>query len=100
MKPINFPGANVIFGKDQPNYLPLPAYHEKASFEAYAVSCWKLSFFERIKILFNGKLWLCMATYQKPLTPCILSVHKKSIFDKELPASSPEHLQLIKDLKL
>ena len=25
MKPVEFPGVNVIFAKDQPEYMPLPA---------------------------------------------------------------------------
>lgn len=25
MKPIEFPGVNVVFAKDQPEYMPLPA---------------------------------------------------------------------------
>lgn len=25
MKPVEFPGVNVVFAKDQPEYIPLPA---------------------------------------------------------------------------
>ena len=25
MKPVEFPGVNVVFAKDQPEYVPLPA---------------------------------------------------------------------------
>lgn len=25
MKPVEFPGVNVVFAKDQPEYMPLPA---------------------------------------------------------------------------
>ena len=66
MRPIEFKESNVIFAKDQPEYQPLPVYKGE---DGLVVSCWKLSWRERAKILFTGKLWLNILTFNKPLQP-------------------------------
>lgn len=73
MKPIGFPEQNCVYGKDQPDYLPLPA-HRTA--EGEVISCWKLSARERIKILFTGKLWWSVLTFNHPLQPQCPFVNK------------------------
>jgi hypothetical protein len=55
MKPLEFKGVNLVLAKDQPQYIPLPVCYEGGT-EAKMTSCWKLSFLERIKLLFKGKL--------------------------------------------
>ena len=71
MKPIHFNQANITFAKDQPEYLPLPAY---ADGTGELVSCWKLTFYERLKILLTGRLWLWVLTFNQPLQPQLPSV--------------------------
>lgn len=66
MHPIPFPEQNCVYAKDQPEYLPLPA-HRAADGEV--ISCWKFTWWERIKILFFGKLWLRQLTFNSPLQP-------------------------------
>ena len=66
MYPVKFKGSNVIFAENQPQYLPLPA---KITSEGVVISCWKLTFIERIKILFNGTLFLHQLTFHEPLQP-------------------------------
>jgi len=66
MKPIEFKEQNVVFAKDQPQYLPLPARREE---DGMVITCWKLSFIERVKILFTGKMWLSQLTFNDPLQP-------------------------------
>lgn len=46
MIPCEFPGSNAIIAKDQPEYLPLPCF---ISGDGQVISCWKLSFRERLK---------------------------------------------------
>lgn len=81
MKPIKFKEANVVFGEDQPEYLPLPAYCADTK-EGHAVTCWKLSFLERIRILFTGRVWLSQLTFRKPLQPIRPAVKKYEIFSR------------------
>ncbi len=82
MEPIKFKEQNCTFAKDQPEYRPLPAMKDDGP-EGQVVSCWELSFKERIKILFTGKMWMSLMMFGKPLTPSIISVHKWEVLNKE-----------------
>lgn len=50
MKPIKFKEHNVVYAENQPEYQPLPAFRND-SHQGEVVSCWQLSFKERIKFL-------------------------------------------------
>ena len=71
MKPIEFLGCNCVYAKDQPEYIPLPAHKSK---EGEVTTCWKLSLKERLTVLFKGKLYLSVLTFNKPLQPLKLTV--------------------------
>ena len=85
MKPVKFKHQNVVFAKDQPEYQPLPALRIDSP-SGEVISCWKLSFKERIKVLLFGKIWLSLMSFNKPLTPSYLSVNRKDVY------SHPEDL--------
>lgn len=55
MIPKNFPEANVLFAKDQPEYLPLPAFKSDSP-KGEVVTCWKLSILERLRVLIKGEI--------------------------------------------
>ena len=65
MKAIEFKEQNVEIAKDQDEYLTLPAY--KAD-DGTMVTCQGLSFCERLKVLFTGKIWMSELTFNKPAT--------------------------------
>ena len=79
MKPVEFKHQNIVFAKDQPDYQPLPALKIEGM-EGHVVSCWKLSFKERIKVLFTGIIWLNLMSFNKPLTPSYLAVNRKEVY--------------------
>jgi len=79
MKPIVFKESNVTFAKDQKQYLPLPAFKNE---NGHVISCWKLSLVERMKLLFTGKLWMNILSFNKPLSPILPSVKYPFIKDK------------------
>ena len=79
MKPVEFKHQNVVFAKDQPQYRPLPALKLNDDIGT-VISCWKMSFWQRIKVLFTGRVWLSLASFGKPLTPSLLSVNQRDIF--------------------
>jgi len=54
MKPIEFPEANVTWAKKQAGVLPLPAYSNKR----VTITKWRLTWLERLKMLWTGVLWL------------------------------------------
>ena len=42
MQPLNFDGANVVFGGKQPEYIPLPAEYRGGK-SGEILTCWELS---------------------------------------------------------
>jgi hypothetical protein len=56
----------VVFAKDQPEYIPLPAWRGP---DGTVVSRWKLSWRERLAVFFGGHLWLTVLTFNHPLQP-------------------------------
>ena len=65
MRPIEFPEQTMVWAKDQPPYLPLPAYVN----ERETITAWTLSWRERLRVLWTGRLWLRQMNYGKPLQP-------------------------------
>ncbi len=65
MTPERFPEMTGTLAEDQPEYLPLPVcvYGERT------ISCWHLSLWERVKLLFTGRLWLLVLNFRQPLQP-------------------------------
>lgn len=78
MKNIKFKECNVEIAKDQEEYNTLYAYMDSE----VTVSCYKLSFKERLKILLSGELWLGQANFGNPLQPQLPSVYKETFFMK------------------
>ena len=73
MKAIEFKGFNTVYAKDQPEYLNLPGLKMP---DGELITCWKLSIKERLKILFTGKVWLSLLTFNKPLQPVKITIDK------------------------
>jgi hypothetical protein len=75
---IKFEECNVIYAEDQPEYRPLPALKMP---DGEIITCWRPSILERLKILFTGKIWLSVLTFNQALQPLFLSaskLHKKA----------------------
>ena len=66
MKPITFPEHNCVYAKDQPEYLPLPAHQTE---DGMVITCWALTWRERLRILLTGRIWLSVLTFNKLLQP-------------------------------
>lgn len=63
--------SRVVFAKDQLQYLQLPAQKSK---DGMVITEWKLSIWERLKIVLGFHLHLKMLTFNKPLQPIKLSI--------------------------
>lgn len=72
---IEFPEQTVVIAKDQPQYRKLPAY-QYFDAEGRIACCWQLSLYERLVLLFTGKLWHQVLTFNQPLQPQLLTVTK------------------------
>jgi len=65
MKPIEFAEQTTVWAKNQPPYRPLPAYTD----EEQTISLWELTWRERLRVLFRGRLWLRQMNFGEPLQP-------------------------------
>ena len=76
MEPIEFEGCNVIYAKDQPEYIPLPA---KKMEDGTVTTCWKLTPDELERIQETGIIWLHMLTFNQPLQPVLLTTENLNV---------------------
>ena len=79
MKPVShesLEGWNeVVYAKDQPEYLPLPALKFEG-IDPYGTvkTKWALTIRERVRVLWHGAVYLDLLTFTKPLTPTRIDV--------------------------
>jgi len=78
MKPIEFKGHNVVFGKDQPEYQPLPALRLE---DGTVITCWELSEEDLEKIRLSKKIYLEQLTFNRPLQPILLKSNLEDGFE-------------------
>lgn len=71
MGPIEFEQQNVVFAKDQPEYLPLPAHVQE---DGTVTTIWKLTEDELAEINKTGKIRIQVLTFNHPLQPIRISV--------------------------
>ena len=72
MHPTEFSQQNIVFAKDQPEYLPLPAFVVESA-ERPVTSCWGMTWRERLRVLFTGRVYFTQLTFGAPLQPQIAS---------------------------
>jgi len=78
MQPVSpvVPGKNlpeVIYAKNQPQYRQLPVFKQE---DGLTLSRWRLTWKERIKVLFSGNIYLTLLTFNHPLQPVKLQVEE------------------------
>lgn len=78
MNLIEFKEQTEIIAKDQPEYLPMPALILQNQ-EGTVICCWKLTWKEKLKILFTGKIWHSVWTFGQPVQPQLLEVDKPDL---------------------
>ncbi len=82
MKPITpivkgLEDLEIVFAKDQPEYLPLPVLPVESGMQI--VTRWRLDWRERLRVLFSGDLYLWVMTFGKPLQPVMLEANRPQI---------------------
>lgn len=76
MKLIKFREQTTVFAKHQNQYLPLPAHY---TLDGTVTCCWELSFKERLRLLFTGKIWHQILTFNSALQPQALMIDKPEL---------------------
>lgn len=75
MKPIGFKEQNVVYGADQPEYIPLPSLRENDT----TVTCWELSKEDLEIINKTGVVWVSQMNFGRPLQPLRVTVEKSDV---------------------
>jgi len=81
MKPVSpiIPGADlpeVVYAKDQPEYQPLPAWKSE---DGTVLTRWRLTWRERLRLLFTGDLYVFLSTFNKPLQPILIQTERPEV---------------------
>ena len=69
MSPERFAESNTTFAESQPEYIPLPAWTDGRE----VISCWRLTWRERVVLLLGGRLWHRTLTFGQPLQPQLIT---------------------------
>ena len=72
MKIVEFDKCNIVFAKEQPEYL---LAHKTE--DGIVTSCWGLSWWERLRVLVGGRIFLKVKTFNKPPQPVRISVDNR-----------------------
>lgn len=75
MEPIKFKEQTAVLAENQDEYKDLPI-HEVNDPTGEIVFCWKMSWKDRIRVLFTGVIWHQVMTFKRPLQPQLLSSKK------------------------
>jgi hypothetical protein len=94
MRPIEFAEKNCVYAKDQAQYGNLPAYRTS---DGVVISCWALTWRERIKLLFTGHLWCMVKTFNQPLQPMLLQTDKLFVESEKTEAGATDNQEVQRD---
>ena len=64
-KPVE--GTSLVYGADQPEYLPLPAWRR----DHRVITRWRLSWRERIAAVLGRSLYMEVMTFGQPIQPIL-----------------------------
>lgn len=79
MKPIEFKEQNVVYGKDQKEYQPLPALKFG---DGEVLTCWTLSWKELFRVIFTRKIWVAQLSFNEPLQPLFVTTDKYDVIQR------------------
>jgi hypothetical protein len=79
MKAIEFEHQNTVFAENQEEYENLPALvlHTR---DGEVITCWHLSLKERLRVLFLGRVWMCLLSFHKPIPPAKLATNNRELY--------------------
>jgi len=73
-----FKEQTAVLAKDQPEYIPLPVWQD----DRETISCYRITWRDRFRVLFGAKLWLIQLHFGGPLQPQLPTL--------EYPFSAPQ----------
>lgn len=89
----------VVYAKDQPQYLQLPACNfQYTGGEVSVISRYRLTIFERLKLLFTGSIWLEQMTFGQALQPQRPTINEP-LTDSDRAEPKPNFLSALRGLR-
>lgn len=76
VSPVLVDCPEIVIAKDQPPYTPISAVIVDS---ATILTRWKLSWWERLVVLFRGDVYLYVMTFGKPLQPSAMQATRPEI---------------------
>lgn len=77
MTQANFPEVNKVLAENQPEYQKLPVFHDVES--GQIICAYKLNFRDKVRILFGGKVWVSVLTFNRGFQPIFLTTKKSDV---------------------
>lgn len=79
----------IKIAENQDEYETLPALpvHDGD----VVITRWNLTFLERLRLLFNGNLYLWIWRFRQPLQPVLLSVDKPEVYATDFEQEESQH---------
>ena len=84
MKAIEFPQANEILAKDQPQYQPLPVHIDTTDPSTPFTVCFELSDEEINEIVRTRKLWHTQVTFGQRFHPIMMTTQNPFVNQEQL----------------
>ena len=75
----------IVFGKDQPEYQPLPTLGFNEDGQVGVISRWRFTWRERLRVLFGADVFLYVKTFGAKLQPVMVAVDRPSIDESPIP---------------
>ena len=82
MEIVKFDDCNVAIAEKQKEYQTLHALRI-GNQQDTIITCWGLSFWERVRVLFLGRIWMSESNFYKDITPRLLSTNRNDLYTKE-----------------
>lgn len=70
MIPVKFPEAEATYGKRNDPFVPIHVFVD----DEEVISCWELTLWERLVLLWTGRLWLRQWTQGERMNPQYLQI--------------------------
>ena len=88
MKVVEFEEQTTVYAKNQPQYRQLPAHVHTHDVQGRITCRWRMTWRERLTVLFTGTIWHQILTFHGPLQPQLLMVDKP-------PMNEPQQSELL-----